>query len=234
MKLGFVRILTNLAIGAAIAAVLAGPALAFTGQLSSNTLPPGIAGTGFWVATGPVQLSWTVNPDVGVPGLWNYSYTLTVPDGEISHFILEASPGLEEDDLFGVSGTFTDIEINTYTATGPGNSNPNLPGPIFGIKFDEVDATTGVFSFKTFRDPIWGDFYAKNGTAHNDPGVFNTAWNAGFALADPTDPPGDGSITGHILVPDTGVPPIPDASTLVLAAVGVLPLLAARRRLVRQ
>lgn len=214
---------------ALIAVVLAGPSavLAFSGDLFSNTVPPGIVGTGFWVTTGPTHLSWSVSQELS--GIWDYSYTFTVPDGNISHLILEVSPTFTANDLFGLSGTFTSTTIGTFSPSDPGNSNPNLPGTIHGIKFDGVNATTGIFSFKSFRDPVWGDFYSKNGTAHNDQGVFNTAWNAGFTLADPTNPPANGTITNHLLVPDSTVP-VPDASTVVLASVGILPLLGMRRR----
>ncbi len=232
MKYGLRLPIAVLVVALAVS-LLAAPSLAFSGELRSDLLPPGIVGTGFWVTTGPVHLEWSVNPDMGVPGLWNYSYRLTVPDGDISHFILECSNDLRVEEIVGLSGTFTDIEINDFSAAGPGGSNPNIPGPIHGIKFDMVDTTTGIFSFKTFREPVWGDFYAKNGTAHNDPDVFNTAWNAGFLDPDPTDPPSDGSINFHVLVPDTGLPVIPDASTLFLASLGALPLLAMRRKVLR-
>lgn len=219
--------LLTFAICAAMTVAMATPTLSFTGELFSNSIPPGITGTGYWVTTGPVHLEWTVTQEMG--GVWAYSYTLTVPAGDISHFILECSPNLAARELFDLSGDFSHIEINDYDAAGPGNSNPSIPGPIHGIKFDEVETTTAVFSFKTFRDPIWGDFYAKDGTAQNEQDVFNTAWNAGFLDADPMDPPSDGSINYHVLVPDTGEP-IPDASTVILACVGCLPVLALRRR----
>lgn len=222
----------QVAVATAAALLLAGlsmgPSYCFSGDLFSNTLPPGILGTGIWIDPGVSHLHWDVTQGIG--GIWDYSYTFTVPRGEISHLILEVSPNFSESDISSISGTFEDIEIKTYSPADPGNSNPNLPGPIYGIKFDEVETTTGTFTIQTLRNPVWGDFYARNGTAGNDQGVFNTAWNAGFLTADPSDPPSDGSIGFHLLVPDTNAP-IPDASTLLLTCTGALSLIAIRRRI---
>ena len=77
-----------------------------------------------------------------------------------------------------------------------------------------------MIEFDSIRMPVWGDFYAKCGGIPP-----NEAWNEGFATPDPLDPPADGSIASHILVPDSFVPEPTTLSLLVACG-----LLAARRR----
>lgn len=202
----------------------------YDGLLTTETLPTGIVGNGFWVTTGPTQINWSVAQLAN--GSWSYDYNFSVPGGDISHFILECSPDLKVSDLFDLSGDFDSITIDTFTPPSP--SNPNLPGTIHGIKFNNVSTTEGGFTFHTFRQPVWGNFYSKDGNAFNNPPtVVNSAWNAGFLLPHPLDPPADGSITNHLLVPDTSTAPIPDASTFVLACFGALPFFAIRKKLLR-
>ncbi|MBI5195185.1 MAG: hypothetical protein HZA10_02565 [Nitrospirae bacterium] len=43
-----------------------------------------------------------------------------------------------------------------------GNSEPGLPTPLYGIKFD-VGGEYISYSFQTTKDPVWGNFYAKDG-----------------------------------------------------------------------
>jgi hypothetical protein len=226
MKSALVALMCACVALAASSGVVAQP---FSGDLYSDSIPPGILGTGVWIDPGVSHLHWDVAQEAS--GIWDYDYTFTVPSGEISHLILETSTNLTGADIFDVTGTFSGTEINTFTPDGS-NSNPNMPGPIYGIKFDNVNTTEGTFSFRSFREPVWGDFYAKDGTAGDDvddEDVFNTAWNAGFLDADPTEPASSGSIDHHLLVPDSA-PPVPDASTFMLACVGALPVLAAARR----
>lgn len=209
------------------AATPAGALPSYSGSLSSSSVPAGVTGTGFWITGGTTQIQWAVSQLADLS--WSYSYILTVPDGNISHLILELSPSAVLGDLSNLSGTFSNPVVNTFTPSD--QSNPNLPGNIYGVKFQNVGTTSGTFSFTTARAPVWGNFYAADGQAHN-PGTTNTAWNSGFLLAHPTDPPSNGSVTNHLLVPDSKTA-IPDASTIVLACFGALPLFAKRMRVFR-
>lgn len=200
----------------------------FDGELSTVDVPPGVVGTGFWVNTPHTDIRWTVTQLAD--NSWNYVYTLTVPDGSISHLIIACSPDLQVGELTNLMGDFSGVSIDTFT---PGPSNPTLPGALHGIKFDNVNTTAAVFHFQTFRSPVWGNFYAIDGQAHN-PGTFNSAWNAGFTDPTPTDPPDSGSIDHHILVPDTRSSPVPDASTIVLFCFGALQIMAVRKKILRQ
>ena len=198
----------------------------YVGSLSTTTSPTGIAGTGYWVTTGPTQINWSVAELAD--GTWNYDYNFYVPAGNISHFILERSSGFSLNDIFDMRGDFSGITIATFTPPDP--SNPSLPGTINGIKFNDVSTTSGGFHFSSTRAPVWGNFYSKDGTTFNTPPtLFNTAWNAGYLLPTPTDPPSNGSVSYKILVPDTYTA-VPDASTIVLACFGTLQLLAIRRK----
>jgi len=190
----------------------------YTGSLA---IPPAagteLDGTGPWAA-GASQIEWTVTDNEN--GTWNYEYSLIVPAADISHFIIEASPSFEGDNLFNLSFPGTSYELETHLSGSAGN--PSLPGNIYGPKFEIGDVgevnpihTSITVSFDSDRDPIWGDFYAKCG---NVGGTQNTLWNQGFLLDDPLAAPANGTIDNHILVPDT----IPEPATLALLGLGGL------------
>lgn len=209
-----------LAIFLCIGVMVAGtvPAMAsFTGSLTVGG--GGITATGGWNSTSTV-FSWTITQ---VGSLWQYDYTMTVPEKNISHFIVEVSPE-------AVAADFSAGIFDIYSSTSQGNSNPGMPEEMSGLKF-QPGTLTLTASFTTARSPVWGDFYAKSG---RDNGVWVTAWNAGFTVLDPTDLPSNGSIGNHILRPDTAttVPPVPIPGAVWLLGSGLLGLLGLRRKFI--
>ncbi len=181
----------------------------YSGQLS--TADGGLSGTGIWFWDG-ATLAWTVSRDDDQP--WCYQYTLNVQRGEVSHLIVEASDSFTSQNIFGAQGPFGSIEIKTFK---PGGSQPNMPDNIYGIKFDDARDTDFTVRFYSWRSPVWGDLYAKDGKVG---GVFNALWNSGLTCPD-TDPdaaPSSGSLAYHVLVPDTVEVPEPASLLLMVLA----------------
>ena len=142
-----------------------GALISYTGSLST---PIQLQGTGTWVEDG-AMITWTVSRDPELDQPWHYAYTLTVPRGAVSHFILETSEPFSGSapDFFNASGPFTFVDIKTQKES---QGCPNMPSDVYGIRFDGVtgDPTTFSISFDSWRMPVWGDFYSKDGTAGGD------------------------------------------------------------------
>jgi hypothetical protein len=148
-------------------------------------------------------LTWTVTPD---GSLYHYQYTFTVPSKDISHFILEVSNTFTSANLLDQNGEPVNLgSIDYYNAESEGNSNPNMPGTIKGIKFAATSITLNL-SFYSNRAPMWGSFYAKDGK-DNDNWVY--AYNSGFNGGD-----------DFIGVPDTTTVPVPGAMLLGMLGLG--------------
>jgi hypothetical protein len=173
-----------------------------------------IVGNDGWInASQPLVLRWNVSSD---GSLWHYEYTFNELEvkGGLSHLILEVSDCLMPSDIIDPSHPFNSGDPHWY---GPGNpSNPGIPDDIWGLKFDGGGDTSTVISFDSTRAPVWGDFYAKDGS------VGGAAWNAGFTNPDwdPTVPAADGCIGSHVLVPDSVTSVVPAPGAVVLGAMG--------------
>lgn len=197
----------------------------YSGELVWDAGETQINASGDW-ATTSTKVEWTVTKLSST--LWSYSYTFTGLSKSISHLIIETSENL---DLIGDVLSNVELEedggenffFGNYSS-GDGGSNPGMPGDMYGVKFNLVEeAPIFEISFTTDRDPIWGDFYAKDGknSDKNDVEEFNYAYNTGFTAPDPdilVFPPDSELVTDHILVPDT----IPEPATMLLLLGGAV------------
>jgi hypothetical protein len=193
-------------------------AVSYNGSITSSS-GGGLWANGGWDSGGAI-LSWNVNDEMS--GLWTYSYTFTVDEKAPSHAIIEVSDNF---DLRNIKiGTTTPVSLNIYEDNG----NPGLPGPMNGLKWDDPSLfgnTTVSWQIVTDRNPMWGDFYSKDGQCNDDIG-FVIAYNTGFGIN--TDSViGDGNAGGWVLVPDT-IPknptPTPEPATVALLSFGLIGL----------
>ena len=185
-----------------------------------------LIGTDGW---SDAQLGWTVN-NTSNPGFWTYEYDFVVYKHdqlkELSHIIFEVSPSFGPADLNRILTT-PSFELRSDTTPpkttwGPSDSgNPSMPGSIPGLKFGAPtptgDGSYFLYEIKivTTRGPMWGDFYAKDGTST---GVDVVAWNKQFlfgtnAVID------NGNAGGWVLVPDTAT--VPEPGILILLGIAM-------------
>lgn len=187
-----------------VSSVQAGPT--YTGSLT--TADGGLLGTGGWVndLVYDVVFSWTVSQ---VDSMWHYHYEFdgTGIQGDISHLVIETSLSFTPNDILGADPAVDEGKPDDH---GANNGNPNIPETVYGVKFQNDGGAIMTVDLYTRRNPVWGDIFAKGGE------VSGELWNAGFTSpdTDPTDPPADGSVAYHALVPDTTTIPAPGAVLL--------------------
>jgi len=183
---------------------------------SRNSGGGGITATGDW-AEGGFELIWLITED---NGLFTYSYWINGGDGaedplhkDLSHWILELTPPAEiwEGEFDSLVDTvITEIDVRLFEAYEP--PNPDLPGDLFGVKFDfNIEDGTYHLEFTTEQLPVWGNFFATGGQDY--------AYNDGF----PSMP--DGMTTDFknwIARPDGATLPEPSTLVLLLSGMGVL------------
>ncbi len=173
--------------------------------------PDGVDGTAPWNEN--FKIEWWVSQQAD--NSWNYRYNLTDTLGNaltkaVSHWYIEVSPNTTVNDFWGFDGVWEFVD-----ETHGGTSFPSA------LKLDYSPPDDLGYSFYSWRAPVWGDFYAKDGVYGSPNGEQVYAWNAGFYNPDPLAPAADGSIEYKVLRPDT-VTVIPEPTTLGLLGLGML------------
>jgi hypothetical protein len=175
---------------------------AFTGTLSTDGNFDGdLTAFGNWAIVG-VKLTWDVT--LIDNSYWQYTYTFTDLNnnplvGQPSHFTLEISPDVPERNFWGFAGAYEFGDKDGITNA---------------IK---LDWAADSYTFYSLQDPVWGDFYSKDGEAGGN--GLNIVWNSTFASLDPLDPAANGSVNHKILRPDTTF--IPEPASMLLFGMGL-------------
>lgn len=191
------------------------------GSITTEAL--GINGANKWDSG--VTFSWLVTPmdDNGdsFTDYYNYLYTFTVPEAAadtLSHMTIEVSSNVDMVSDVVIQGTVSPSDLSPEVGDIDGISHA-LKLDFFDDAFPGTTEYEWQWSFDSYREPMWGDFYAKGGGNESD-GTLTYAINSGFGSDFyGTDP---GGSQAWISVPDTNVIPVPGAVLL-----GVLGLCAA-------
>ena len=129
----------------------------YSGELTSagDTL----IGAGGW-SESLVTFHWDVTQNEDLSWHYEYVFDRGSTQGNLSHLLLQTSANFTDADIWNTTPALQSEDPTWYT---PDNGNPNMPGSIFGLSFSRFQSFPSRSSVLTLRQPMWGDFYAKDG-----------------------------------------------------------------------
>ena len=194
-------------------------AVPVSGSVDSG-LGGGMVATAAW-SGGNAELSWEVTQ---VGSNWVYDYEWETERKALSHIIIEVSQTFTEANI--LRGTSRGWDLGWFGAQ-QGNSNPGIPGSLYGLKWGGDGDTERELRIVSDRAPMWGDFYAKDG---RDGGSDVYAYNTAFGQTSSPFVRGQEAASGFILVPDTVTSRVPEPGSLALFGLGMGFLTLVRRK----
>jgi len=166
-------------------------------------------------AWGDFTIAWQIT---SVSGGYQYQYTFTdptAPQKALSHVIIGLSANCMDQTCIWDP---TPASAGIQEWGDEGNSNPDIPDLLWGIKFNTSnDPTIFSVAFLSNRIPVWQNVYAKSGKYE---GGWTYIYNTGF---------GKTGSSYYIAAPDSVVPE-PGFYGMLAAGLGGLYLALRRRR----
>jgi hypothetical protein len=161
-------------------------------------------------------------------GTWSYTYSLSVPAPEVSHFILEVT--MDAAGFTALESSVPMEEAQTWIPGENGGSNPNLPNTLYGVKF-AFGSNNPTYTLVTNHAPVYGVFYAKGGSTQGKNAKFGAAWSDALNYSDYQT--NEFLSADDFIVRPDGDPPIsqnPIPGPALLLGSGLAGLVWARRR----
>lgn len=178
------------------------------------------------------KISWNITLN---GGLFHYVYSITdSKNGDLarnlSHIIIQFSQTFTPNDFLNSAGKpVAGIELKNYSSTLQGNSNPSMPGVLYGISFPGSSGKLTI-DFYTNRAPVWGSFYAKGGNSA-------VAWNTGFTSSSTGPGANIRNFSNWIARPDSAIAnsvAIPEPMTMTIMGTSLAAIYVARRKMKKQ
>lgn len=195
-----------------------------SGELTGGRTSPtasGVDATQQW-DNGGFTIDWDISQ--GDDDLWTYIYTVTGETKGLSHLILEVT---EDNNPFNIYNG-TSIPYEGPQKWSLSTSDPLMPNPIYGVKFD-FGGTAVTYTMITDRAPVYGVFYTKDG---KDEGVDVVAWSNALNSSDYKT--NEGLTTTDFIVRPDGITSIPDpAAIFLLGSACLIGFAATRRRFIK-